>query len=946
MKSTVEVHLSCRPFLCPWLTLAVVLSLIAFCDRASSAEFDYARDVKPLLTKYCVGCHGEKENESEIRLDSLTNIFKGGPNGKILVPKDTSASSLAEVLSSNASSKMPPKDSPQPSKSEIELIRRWIEEGARGSDEPIPLKAKLRVDSIPSKVDANWITAIGAAANDSVYVGRYNSLHLTHDQWSSSLPIDIVGKVTQIRSTADGRFTTVVSGVAGVGGRAIVLDNQSGASIPKVVRIVEGHRDTLYCGTVSPDGKVLATGGYDRVVMLWDVRDGHLLRKLEGHNGAIYDLDFDPTGKVIATASADETIKVWRVDSGERLDTFGQCEAEQYVVRFDLARNRVLAAGADRRIRVWNLLSLEKPTVSPMLYSVFAHEGPLTQFALSQDGKTLATTSEDKQIKLWDAEDYAPLGKVTTLEEYPSGLIWNLKGTKLVASTMGGQLVSVDVRERKAAPREKEFVKESSSRELRGGTVEAKTLAPIMETSAKRTIGTAQPLLINSQVTATLTDEDMRGEYAGDWYSFEAMAGETWVVQVDASRSGSPLDSLIDILSVKGEPILRTRLQAVRESYFTFRGKDSTNIDDFRMHRWEDMELNELLYAGGEVVKLWLYPRGPDSGFKTYPGFGNRFTYFDTTATTHALNEPAWIVRELKENESAIPNGLPVFPIYYTNDDDGNRKFGKDSSLSFTAPIDGKYLIRVRDARGQAGDKYAYKLNVARPNPRFEFRVEQKSITLRPGVGTEFSVIVDRYDGCDGDIQVQLEGVPEGIQVASPLVVEAGQHRAIGSLHSPIDLAAKHSEFKMQLSCRAQLGDQWIDGMANNEEREIAVKVSDKKAMPLKVVAKGADAEATPISELTIRPGQTISAMLVIERGELQGDIAFGGDDSGRNLPHGCFVDNIGLSGLLIPAGQSTREVFLTASPVTRPQTRLFHLRATVDGNPTTLPIRIHVVRD
>jgi hypothetical protein len=64
-----------------------------------------------------------------------------------------------------------------------------------------------------------------------------------------------------------------------------------------------------------------------------------------------------------------------------------------------------------------------------------------------------------------------------------------------------------------------------------------------------------------------------------------------------------------------------------------------------------------------------------------------------------------------------------------------------------------------------------------------------------------------------------------------------------------------------------------------------------------------------------------------------------------RNLPHGCYVDNIGLSGLLIPAGQSVREVFLTAAPWVDPQTRMFHLRAKVDGNPATLPIQIRVVK-
>jgi WD40 repeat protein len=909
---------------------------------ANAEDVEYARDVKPIFAKYCVGCHNATDHESDIQLHNLASIMKGGPDGKIIVPKDPVASPLLRVISGKQDPKMPPNDSPQPTSQDIAVIHRWIEQGAMGNDQPVPLKQRLNVKSVRSSSDlGSAVTSIGFLGNQRLMLGRYNGLYLKQDQWSDALPIEIVGKVTQIRTTLDGRFTVVVSGIPGVGGQATVLENGSFPNATKVVRVIEGHNDTLYTGVLSPDGKLLATAGYDRVIMIWNTRDGQLLRKLEGHNGAIYDLDFDATGKILASASADETIKVWRVENGERLDTFGQCEAEQYAVRFDSPRNRILAAGADKRVRVWKLLSMEKPSVSPMLFAAFAHEAPVTFIAMTADGRFLATASEDKQIKLWNATDLSPLGQLGTVDDVPSGLVWEPNQASLVVSTQSGKLVSLDASgymkhssaEKQVAPMETNYqaqvVKKPDS------------LTALEEEKGHRTMGTAMPLPTDCVVQGLLTPDDMSGDFAGDWYSFQAKANEPWVIQIDASRSGSPMDSLIDILDEKGEPMVRTRLQALRESYFTFRGKDSTISDDFRLHRWEDMELNELLYASGEVVKLWHYPRGPDSGFKVYPGFGKRFTYFDTTATTHALNEPVWIVRELAENEPTIPNGLPVFPIYYSNDDDSNRINGTDSQVTFTAKKDGRYLVRVRDTRGQSGDNYKYKLSIQRPNPRFEFRIEQKEISLRPSVGSEFSVVVDRFDGCDGDIEVQLEGVPEGIQVTRPLIIAAGQHRAVGSLQSPPDLTAFPKEFRVQVTCQSSLNGQSIEagGM-----KELLVKINEKPTMPLKVVAMDQSPDAPAITELVIRPGQTISAKLVIERGENKGDIAFGGDDSGRNLPHGCYVDNIGLSGLLIPAGQSIREVFITAAPWVKEQSRPFHLRATVDGNPTTLPMQLRVV--
>jgi hypothetical protein len=55
-------------------------------------------------------------------------------------------------------------------------------------------------------------------------------------------------------------------------------------------------------------------------------------------------------------------------------------------------------------------------------------------------------------------------------------------------------------------------------------------------------------------------------------------------------------------------------------------------------------------------------------------------------------------------------------------------------------------------------------------------------------------------------------------------------------------------------------------------------------------------------------------------------------------------VDNIGLNGLLIVEGQIEREFFITASPIAKPGTRRFHLRATADGGQVSLPAVLRVL--
>lgn len=925
-----------------WLFLGLIQKPI------DASEVEYERDVKPILTKYCVGCHNESDHQSEVQLQNLSSIRKGGVNGPIIVASDAEHSALVQLMLGTQEPKMPPDDSPQPSTEEIGIVRQWIEMGALGTEQFVPLKSRLNVKPIASSsVGLASITSLGRKSRDSLLIGRTNAVYEKVAQWSQPLGLDIVGKTTQIRSTPDGRFTVIASGVPGVGGQATILENTSsslgGNAQTQLVRVIEGHNDALYAAMLSPDGKRLATAGYDRTIMLWNVADGELLRKLEGHNGAIYDLDFDASGQVLASASADETIKIWRVDDGLRLDTFGQCEAEQVTVRFDSARNRVLASGADKRVRVWKLLSFEKPSVSPLLFSTYAHEAPVSAMAMSDDGEFLATVGEDRQVKLWSADDLSPFGIVGTIEDAASGLVWGPGDQTITVSTLDGKLTTWDVSnqirslrsERKVAAESPTLVSPEKSKDPLRDTIQ------VVESAERSTLQSPMYIPTNVEVQGALTYQDTQGVHDGDWYLFPAKKNDVWIVKVDAS--GSPMDSLIDILKKDGSPIVRTRLQAVRESYFTFRGKDSSNSDDFRLHRWEDMELNELLYAGGEVVKLWLYPRGPDSGFKVYPGFGKRFTYFDTTATTHALNEPAWIVRELKENESPIPNGLPLFPIYYSNDDAADRLEGINSKLTFRCEADGEFLIRIRDSRGQSGDNYKYKLSLLRPNPRFQFRLETKEVSLRPNTGTEFSIAVDRFDDFDGEIQIQVDGVPEGVSLTSPLTIQAGQHKAIGRLYCSSETNTIPKEFTMSVTCSASIGSTVIEG---GPGQNLIAKWNDQATMPLKVVAMDQDLTAPALQEVTIRPGQTISVKLLIERGANTGDVSFGGDDSGRNLPHGCFVDNIGLSGLLIPAGQSSREVFITAAAWVQDQSRPFHLRANVAGSPTTSSIMIRVSRD
>ena len=923
--------------------IALCLALLCFishCDvaRADDAPApDYVKEVAPILNKYCAGCHNADDAEGKLSLESFADVQKGGKRGTAVVPGQAASSRLIRVLVGEATPQMPPKDNEAPTPEEIATLKAWVNAGAKGPEGAEPPRT-LVTPKVPAAKGSSAITAIAMSPDGTLLAtASFGGVELRSIGGPVRRLNELPGKVNAVHFTNDGSRLVTASGVTGLAGVASIWDVSNG----NLVREFKGHRDILYDAELSPDGSILATCSYDKKVVLWDSETGERLRTLEGHNDAIYDVAFSPDGAVLATASGDETAKLWLVATGERLDTLHQPQAEQYVVAFSPDGKYVLAGGADNRIRVWSFVSKAKRVINPLVYSRFAHEGAIVGLAFSRDGKTLVSAAEDRTIKTWNTVDYSELHQYETQSDEATGLaVAPFEDSLLVGRADGtlGRYEIVSATGRSQAPRSRVVAVEPREAAIMS---DAKDVEPNDNPSQATKI--SAPAKIAGIIQATREGQTSDA----DFYRFAAKAGEEWMIEVNAARQKSPLDSKVEVLDSAGNSIQRVLLQAVRDSYFTFRGKDSSTSDDYRVHNWQEMELNQFLYANGEVVKLWHYPRGPDSGYQVYPGRGNRFNYFDTTPMSHALQSPCYIVEPHPAGTELIPNGLPVFPIYYENDDESRRKFGSDSLLAFTAPSDGEYLVRITDARSFAGDDYKYELLVRPRIPSFKVTLGGANPTVNAGSGKEFTVSVDRLDGFEGEIRVDIEGVPPGFHVTTPVVIEAGQTQALGTINALPDapkLTAENAK-ATKITATAMIRGKEVKSDVNNFGE---IKLADKPKLLVKLVSSKDDAsEPTPDVplELTIAPGETITARVRIERNGFEGRVGVGRADAGRNMPHGVYVDNIGLNGLLIVEGQNERTFFITASKTAAETTRMFHLRADAEGNQTSWPAILHIRR-
>src|ERR1700722_18314029 len=90
-----------------------------------------------------------------------------------------------------------------------------------------------------------------------------------------------------------------------------------GWSAPGVEFVAQtGHTNAIDAVAFSPDGSLLASGGHDAIIKLWDVQTGSELRALAGHANTVTSLAFSRDGRMLVSGSLDSTIRFWDVESG------------------------------------------------------------------------------------------------------------------------------------------------------------------------------------------------------------------------------------------------------------------------------------------------------------------------------------------------------------------------------------------------------------------------------------------------------------------------------------------------------------------------------------------------------------------------------------------------------------------------------------------------------
>jgi len=116
-------------------TRQVAMLLVVCCvSWAAAGETDFAQAHK-VLTKYCGGCHNDKEPTSEFSVQSYKSLLAGGDEGPAYVSGKSTDSRMIQMMRGDEPV-MPPEDDPdlpRPSEKEIAIVANWIDAGAAKS---------------------------------------------------------------------------------------------------------------------------------------------------------------------------------------------------------------------------------------------------------------------------------------------------------------------------------------------------------------------------------------------------------------------------------------------------------------------------------------------------------------------------------------------------------------------------------------------------------------------------------------------------------------------------------------------------------------------------------------------------------------------------------------------------------------------------------------------
>ncbi|MCO8121576.1 DUF1549 domain-containing protein [Stieleria sp. TO1_6] len=378
----------------------------------AAAAVSYSKQIEPVLRRNCFGCHQGAKQLGDYVMTDTHALVAGGESGQpAIVPGKPDESFLVQQITAVDSVAEMPKPPAKPlSDADVELIRRWITEGAV-DDSPADSATKYSVENPPPYNDSPTIPSIDVSADgEQIAVAGYHEILLVRASDGTTVRrlVGISPRINSVRYSPDGALLAAVGGTPGVQGEVQIWDPTNG----ELVLSTTFTYDALAGASWSPDSSKLAFGAADNVVRAIDTTTGHQVLFQGAHDDWVQDVAFTPDGKHLVSVARDMSCKLTEVETERFVDnitsiTPGALSGGLSSVAMHPTRDEIVIGGADGVVKVYRIFRETARKIGDdanLIRKLPKINGRIFSVAISPDASRIAavaTIDGASEVRVW-----------------------------------------------------------------------------------------------------------------------------------------------------------------------------------------------------------------------------------------------------------------------------------------------------------------------------------------------------------------------------------------------------------------------------------------------------------------------------------------------------------------------------------------------------------------